>query len=172
MFQDTLSHSLDQNKQIYESLLGAKFLRAYLECNDEIQEVVRDTLDILNDPEIDEGDREMSLATLADALFPNYHQGELGLDYEESEEEATNKFPEFQTVVDELDREEASFSDNLGRIMSERNISQTELAQSIGVGQPAVSNMLARNCRPQRRTIQRLAEALGVQPEDLWKKSN
>ncbi len=168
MSHDTLSASLDQNKLAYESLLGAKFLRAYLECSDEMQEVARDTLEMLNDPEIDEEDRQMSLATLADALFPNYYKGELGLDYEKSEKEAADKFPEFREVVDELDREEAFFSDNLERIMREKSISQTELAQRVGVGQPAISNMLSRNCRPQRRTIQRLAEALGVQPEDLW----
>jgi len=168
MSQDTLIASLDQNKLAYESLLGAKFLCAYLECSDEMQEVVRDTLEMLNDPEIDEEDRQMSLVTLADALLPNYHKGELGLDYEKSEREAADKFPEFRELVDELDREEASFSGNLERVMGERGISQTELAQKIGVGQPAISNMLARNCRPQRRTIERLAEALGVQPEDLW----
>jgi lambda repressor-like predicted transcriptional regulator len=168
MPQDTLSDSLDQNKQVYESLLGAKFLRAYLECNDEMQEVVRETLDILSDPETDEDDRQMSLATLADAIFPNHHNGQLGLDYEESEREAAREYPEFQQVVDEMDREEASFSDNLQRIMSQKNVSQTELADKIGVGQPAISNMLSRSCRPQQRTIQRLAQALEVHPDKLW----
>jgi lambda repressor-like predicted transcriptional regulator len=168
MSHNSLDNSLDQNKQIYESLLGAKFLRAFLECNDKMQEVVRDMLDVLNDPETDEDDRQMALATLAEALFPQYHNGELGLDYEASEEEAASKFPEFREVVDELNREESTFADNLDRIMREKGISQTDLAKGIGVGQPAISNMLSRNCRPQRRTIQRLSEALGVKPDDLW----
>ena len=47
-------------------------------------------------------------------------------------------------------------------------MTQEQLAAKIGVGQPAISNMLNRQCRPQRRTVKRLATALDVSPEDLW----
>jgi len=42
------------------------------------------------------------------------------------------------------------------------------LAEKIGVGQPAISMMLQRQCRPQKRTVMRIAEALGVSAEELW----
>ncbi len=47
-------------------------------------------------------------------------------------------------------------------------MSQVELAAAIGVGQPAISMMLSRNCRPQRRTVECIARALEVTPNDLW----
>ena len=52
-------------------LQAAKFLHAYLECSDEIRAGIRNLLEILNDPNTDEDDRDMTLFTLADALFPD-----------------------------------------------------------------------------------------------------
>jgi transcriptional regulator with XRE-family HTH domain len=47
-------------------------------------------------------------------------------------------------------------------------MTQEQLAAAIGVGQPAISMMLNRNCRPQARTVKKLADALGVEIEELW----
>jgi len=47
-------------------------------------------------------------------------------------------------------------------------MTQEELAEKTGVGQPAISNMLNRQCRPQHRTVRRFADALGISPEELW----
>jgi transcriptional regulator with XRE-family HTH domain len=47
-------------------------------------------------------------------------------------------------------------------------MTQAQLADKLGLGQPAISMMLQRNCRPQKRTVVRLADALGVAPEELW----
>jgi transcriptional regulator with XRE-family HTH domain len=52
--------------------------------------------------------------------------------------------------------------------MERKNISQAELAKAIGVSQPAISLLLARKCRPQRRTVEKLAEALNVETRELW----
>jgi len=52
--------------------------------------------------------------------------------------------------------------------MARRGMTQEALAAKLGVGQPAISNMLNRQCRPQRRTVLRLAQALGISPEELW----
>jgi transcriptional regulator with XRE-family HTH domain len=52
--------------------------------------------------------------------------------------------------------------------MEAQGLSQAELAAKVGIGQPAVSMMLNRACRPQRKTVLRFAEALGVRPEELW----
>ncbi len=149
-------------------LQAAKFLRAYLECSDEIQAGIRGMLEILNDPNTDNDDRDMTLMTLADALFPNPHDGKLGMDLEESERIGAGCSEEMRATLEEMDREEATFASLLRNAMEAQGITQEQLAAKIRVGQPAISNMLSRQCRPQRRTILRLAEALSVSPETLW----
>jgi transcriptional regulator with XRE-family HTH domain len=52
--------------------------------------------------------------------------------------------------------------------MQAKKWTQEMLAEKAGVGQPAISNMLNRQCRPQRRTIQKFAAVLGVSPDELW----
>ncbi len=149
-------------------LQAANFLRAYVECSDEIQAGIRGMLEILNDPKTDEDDRNMTLITLADALFPNPHDGKLGMDLEESEELGAEYSEEMQTAVDEMDRQEETFAARLRMAMEAQGITQEQLAERTGVGQPAISNMLNRQCRPQRRTVLRLAEALSAAPQELW----
>jgi transcriptional regulator with XRE-family HTH domain len=67
-----------------------------------------------------------------------------------------------------MDREEATFADRLRAVMQERGVTQEQLAERIGVGQSAIAMMLQRQCRPQRRTVSRMAEALEVPPDRLW----
>jgi len=145
-----------------------KFLHAYLECSNEIQEGIKEMLEIIFDPDSTEQERDMAMATIADALYPNPHNGQLGMDLEESESETPEHVPELGAVLKELDDEEATFAKNLKRAMFEREVTQKRLAEKIGVSQPAISNMLNRQCRPQRRTIERLSEALNVAASDLW----
>jgi lambda repressor-like predicted transcriptional regulator len=149
-------------------LQAATFLRAYLECSDEIQAGIRNMLDIVNDPNTDEDDRNMTLITLADALFPHPHGTKFGVDLEESEKLAAEYSEEARTAREEMDREEETFAVRLRTAMETRGITQEQLAAKTGVGQPAISNMLNRQCRPQRRTVLRLAEALETTPQDLW----
>jgi transcriptional regulator with XRE-family HTH domain len=52
--------------------------------------------------------------------------------------------------------------------MAQRQLTQAELAQRIGVGQSAISMLLKRRCRPQRKTLGKLATTLGVEVEALW----
>ena len=52
--------------------------------------------------------------------------------------------------------------------MKARAITQTQLASRVGCSQPAISQMLKRECRPQRSTILNLAAALDVDPRELW----
>jgi len=159
---------VDRELERLEVLRAAKFVRAYLECSDTIQAGVRDMLDILDDPTTDDNDRQVAIATLADALFPNPYKGQLGMDLEESERDAATKNDELRHVVDEMDREEATFAERLRDLISRKRLTQEQLAARIGVGQSAISNMLNRQCRPQKRTVLRLAEALAVKPEELW----
>ena len=150
-------------------LQAAKFLHAYLECSDEIQAGIRNLLEILDNPETDDDDRDMTLITLADALFPRPDEGPLGMDLEESEKLGAGYSKETQITLEEMDREEEAFAARLRDVMERKGISQEQLAVKIGVGQPAISNMLNRQCRPQRRqTVVRIASALDVAPTDLW----
>ncbi len=164
---DTTS-TLQNDIQKLQLLQATNFLRAYLECSDEIQAAIREMLEILNDPETDEDDRDMTLGTLSDALFPNSCEGKLGMDLEESERLDASSSEEMREALEEMDREEEVFAQRLRAIMEEKGVTQTQLADSLKIGQSAISNMLHRQCRPQRRTVLRLAEALGVNPADLW----
>jgi len=159
---------VDEQLEQMEALRAAKFIRAYLECSDEIQAGIREMLDILHDPETDEDDRHMAIVTLADALFPNPYKGQLGMDLEESERDAAASSDELREVVSQMDEEEATFATRLREIMKHRNMTQKQLADAIGVGQPAISNMLNRECRPQKRTIHKIASVLDVAPTELW----
>ena len=67
-----------------------------------------------------------------------------------------------------MEREEATFAERLAALLEAKDMTQERLAEAIGVGQPAVSMMLNRNCRPQRRTVEKIAKALKVSPEDVW----
>jgi transcriptional regulator with XRE-family HTH domain len=63
---------------------------------------------------------------------------------------------------------EAAFAATLARLMADRQLTQVQLAERISVGQSAISMLLKRRCRPQRRTLGKLAEALGAPVEELW----
>lgn len=143
-------------------------LHAFMECSDQVQADIRELVKLLNDPTIDSDDRYSICLTLADALFPNPHKGKLGIDLEESERLGAEASDEMRQAVAELDQEEATFSERLGNEMKQRGISQEALAEMVGIGQPAISNILNRKSRPQRRTVVKFADALGVSPEDLW----
>jgi transcriptional regulator with XRE-family HTH domain len=67
-----------------------------------------------------------------------------------------------------MNTQEATIAQRLREVMEAKHVSQSELASRGGCSQPAISQMLNRNCRPQKKTILKLAEALNVQPGDLW----
>lgn len=147
--------------------LFALFFRSYVEAGDATRKVIRDMAEIINDSGADEAEKASALSTLMEAMFPSNApddmDGELGIDLRD--------FREVQDDEEQYsahDREEKMFSDRLRLIMDEKKITQTALAKLIDVGQPAIANMLARKCRPQRRTVEKIAEALGVPPQKLW----
>lgn len=163
---------IDQNLKEVElklhTLTGVKFLHAFMECSDAIQEGIRELVQIVHDPDTDEEDRSMAMFTLADALFPDSHEGQLGLDFEESEQVEAEHSDELRKVLAEMNAEESVFADRLRVAMEQRGLTQQALAEQVGLGQSAIANMLNRQCRPQRRTVCRFAEALDVTPEELW----
>jgi plasmid maintenance system antidote protein VapI len=145
----------------------AHFFRAYLECEPPIQEVIREMSSIIDDPEADEDDRAMAVATLQEALFPSRSDddGLLGTDLEREEHEPSN---DDRSIRAALDAEEGEFAERVRTILHQRNLTQEQLAAALDIGQPAVSMLLSRQARPQRRTVERVARALGVPPGDLW----
>lgn len=158
----------DRDQFVEEVRTFAPLMMAFLECSDELQEHAKEMLAAFKDPELDEDDRALAAMTLADILHPNFYKGLLGSDLKECEAQGAEHFPETRHVLEEMDQEEATFADRLKGIMERSGTTQAELAEKIGVGQPAISMMLQRNCRPQKKTVHKLAEALGVSPEELW----
>lgn len=144
-------------------------VQALMECSDDLQHHAIKLLKTIIDPQMDDDDRFGACALLADVLFPNPAiDGFIGIDLKECEAQGSSHNQETRDAIIEMDQEEESFSSRLAHIMEERKITQEELATKIGVGQPAISMMLNRDCRPQRKTVFRLAEAIGVTPNDLW----
>lgn len=154
------------SKEINE--LFAKCLHAYLECSETTQGVIADMVGILNSPDADEDERDMALSTFAEALFPSHDSGSLGMDLEEAEAACAEDSEEGGAAKAELNGQEQRFAERLKSIMDTKQITQSKLAELANVGQPAISMMLSRDCRPQRRTVQKLAEALGVDASELW----
>ena len=146
----------------------ARMFRAYMECSDELQQSAVAMINAIVDPESDEDDRVLAQMTLADILFPNPHNGLQGTDLVECEAIGAEDEEETRAELERMDRQEATFAERLRAEMKAKDITQVELAEKIGVGQSAIAMMLARECRPQRRTIRRLANALGVSCESLW----
>jgi transcriptional regulator with XRE-family HTH domain len=70
--------------------------------------------------------------------------------------------------VQRMNTQEATFAQRVRELMETKRISQQELADRVGCSQPAISQMLNRSCRPQKKTILKIAEALQVQAQDLW----
>jgi len=147
---------------------AAKLLRSYLECSDSVQAGIREMIDLVNSPDADDDEREMALRTIQEALFPVYHNGVLGVGLDEADALATANQRDGKAALEEVEREERTFADRLRALIDERGLTQEELATRVGVGQTAIAMMLARQCRPQRRTVHKLAEALGIAPNELW----
>lgn len=145
----------------------AQVFRAYMEASDEVQAVIRDMCELINCAETDPDDREAAVETLVEALFPISHGGELGIDIGDLREELS-KSSDFRGDIEALDSQDRVFADRLKAAMDEENMTQARLASLIGVTQPAISMMLNRKCHPQRATVKKLAEALGIAPKTLW----
>ncbi len=77
-------------------------------------------------------------------------------------------FANFEETTIQKTTHEASFAVRLKELMAAKHLSQRELAERVGCTQPAISLMLQRSCRPQKKTILKLAEALHVHPQELW----
>lgn len=152
---------------------SAPIVLALAECDEELRAEAIELFKQLASGELDEEQRFATVALLAEILFPNADStGAPGLDLVEAETISASNDPEVNDVLARMDKEEAFFADRLRELMAAKGLTQAELAAKVGIGQPAVSMMLNRVCRPQRKTVLRFAEALGVSPEELWPQPN
>lgn len=156
---------IQNDGNVIASRLFADVFQAYLECSNEIQAAIREMVDIVHSDDATEDEREAAVITIAESLFPSKCNGTLGMDLEECPKNAS---VEAKEILKHLNRERATFSERLATLLDAKGMTQEELATAIGVRQPAISMMLARNCRPQRRTVEKIAKALKVSAEDVW----
>jgi transcriptional regulator with XRE-family HTH domain len=125
-----------------------ELIKRFMECSDEVQSVIRSMFAVLEYEHSTHEDKQRALSTIADALCLN---------------------PEDQRGIHGVNlTRQSSFADRLSKLLIEKSITQEELADRIGCTQSAISKMLTRNARPRRTTIFKLAEALKVEPTELW----
>ncbi len=135
---------------------------AYDECDAEIREVIDEMCVICVSDDSSEAQKHMAMHTLLEALFPS-----LAVDISDGVTRMRS-LPESKAYESEMDAQEATFAERLKSAMQQKGWSQEKLAERTGVGQPAISNMLNRQSRPQTKTVRRIAEALDIEPQELW----
>jgi len=138
--------------------LALPFILALKDCDDELRGVASELLVQLAGGELDAHEEASTLNLLAEMLSPHANHTYMM---------AVEASPDAARITADMLRQEATFADRLQATMTARGITQAELAEKIGVGQPAVSMMLNRTCRPQKKTVHKIATALGVTPADL-----
>jgi len=171
---DTTTHKtadrcFAEEAQVSAFKLASPIVRALMECDPKLRDAALELFDQLGSGELDAEEAHATTALIAEILFPHTDdRGMPGLDLEEAEKIAVSIDPANGPILAEMDRQEATFADRLRRAMEDRGLTQSQLAAKVGIGQPAISMMLKRECRPQRRTVEKIAAALKVPAEDLW----
>jgi lambda repressor-like predicted transcriptional regulator len=164
----TVSKSFHKMMEVTAYKLASQIVLALQECEPELREGALELFSQLQG-DLDPESAQATTALIAEILFPNADpMGAIGLDLVEAESIAPTVDPEAGPLLKHMDQQEATFAERLRRLMDAKGITQSELAAKIGVGQPAVSMMLKRSCRPQRKTIEKIALALGVSAADVW----
>jgi DNA-binding XRE family transcriptional regulator len=143
----------------------ARFLTAFVECKREIQDIALEMAAIISDPESTDDERTVAFDALSSALFP----GKTADAQEEYRQQLDSS--EAKQATEEIIAQTESFAQRVRELMAQKGITQEQLAKLIDVGQPAISNLLNRRCRPQRRTIEKIAASLGVQAHEIWQDS-
>lgn len=161
--------SYAEEVQVSAFKLASPIVRALMECDPKLRDAAIELFEQLGSGDLDAEQTYATAVLIAEILFPNTdHNGMYGLDAEEVEKIEVKADPSVGPVIAKMDQQEATFADRLRRAMEERGTTQSELAAKVGIGQPAISMMLKRECRPQRRTVEKIAAALDVPPEHLW----
>lgn len=145
--------------------LFARVFGAYQEASQIVKDIVATMSHVINDPTADREDLDAAIDTLIEALFPGSKDSGYGADLE-SLHAADNV--DAGPVLKTQQRQEEHFSATVRALMRKKRMAQRELAQAVGVTQPAISMLLSRKCRPQKVTIEKIAKALHVDPNEIW----
>jgi hypothetical protein len=121
----SFSTAESQDQQLQACQGFAATLPLYLDCSAQMQGVVRDLVQLLGDPAIAADERQRILRALAVTLYqgadnqPSAHR---------ESSPARPTIPEEEVWRTRLEQEEEVFVANLKRLMSERQLTQAELA--------------------------------------------
>lgn len=151
-------------------------IKRFMECSDKVQSVVRSMFAVLEYEHSTPEDKQRALSTIIEALSLNPETGHVTYDIDRPRHEndcakgqpAESHGHFISNRLGQPDTHEASFAVRLSQLLIEKNITQEELADRIGCTQSAISKMLTRNARPRRTTILKMADALKVEPTELW----
>jgi hypothetical protein len=142
----------------------AEVLPAFDQASAELQSVIRAASQTINDPLATTEERDQANAMIARLLFSLKGAGTLGEPIDRDERDNLEKARAGQQ---RRDRQQALFAERLEKLLRDKDITQTALAEKVGVGQPAISMLLSRRCYPRRRALEKIAEALGVPVREL-----
>lgn len=155
---------VDQMKSSTENMSHAEKPRVTLR---QIRQTVERMLDVIENPASTLNDRKRACSTIRDLLAAR-DTGQYGISLTEYEISEAASDASADRRARQFDSQEAEFAEKLRELMKARSITQADLASRVGCSQPAISQMLKRQCRPQKATIVKLAHALGVDARDLW----
>ena len=133
-----------------------------------MRQIVLGMLRIIEDPNSTREEAQRACSTIRDAFDAQQDNRLDGENHKGCEVGDATIIPAIDRDIAKLDSQENDFWDALQQIMKLKAITQSELASRLGSTQPAISQMINRRCRPQRNSILRIADALGVDPRNLW----
>jgi DNA-binding XRE family transcriptional regulator len=142
----------------------SEVLQAFFQLDARTQQEIQEQVKRVSDPQTTAAERDRAEKKLA-ALLRSVGKNDQAGPVIDRDERFSPAHHELRTRMQEA---EATFAQTLARLMAERQLTQAQLAERIGVGQSAISMLLKRRSRPQRRTLGKLAQALGVSVEALW----
>lgn len=141
---------------------------ARLQESEQFRRTLLSMLELIESEETSYADRKRAANTIRDALSLHESKESFGIRLDQLELGVAARNRSVDYAASELDSQEAEFAKRLHELMKARAVTQSELASRVGCSQPAISQMLKRQCRPQRSTILNLAAALDVEPRALW----
>jgi len=139
-----------------------------LQDSEQFHRTLLSMLDLIDAEETSYVDRKRATRTIRDALKLHESKEAFSIKLSQLELGIASRSGSVDYSASVLDSQEADFAEKLKELMKARAITQKQLASRIGCSQPAISQMLKRQCRPQRSTIFNLAAALDVEPRELW----
>jgi len=143
-----------------------------LQESEQFRRTLLTMLELIESEETSYADRKRAVSTIRDALSLHESKENFGIRLSQLELGVATRSRAVDYAASELESQEEKFAEKLKELMKARAITQTELASRVGCSQPAISQMLKRQCRPQRITILNLAAALDVEPKTLWPNLN